>query len=192
MWLSQSSDRELLKKKLLGYLPENPAEKAFRERMLFLLESYPNCFERSLEHAHFTASAWVVNEERTHCLLTHHAKLNRWLQLGGHADGEAALWKVALKEVSEESGLKNLQLIDEEIFDIDIHLIPEYKGIPAHDHYDVRFLVLASMNEPLQFNHEAKDMAWLPLEKVKQQVKQNDSIVRMLNKTVQLKINKGD
>lgn len=183
-----SSDKETFKKQLLAYVPKQEAEKAFQQRMLFLLDNYPNCFERSLLHAHFTASAWVVNKELTHCLLTHHAKLDRWLQIGGHADGDPELRRVCLKEVSEESGLKDICLADGQIFDLDIHLIPERKGIPAHDHYDVRFLVFGNMDEELQINHESKQMKWLTLAEAAAYSEANDSIVRMINKTVELNI----
>ncbi len=188
MSLSQNSDRIDFKSMLSGYEPGNKVERAFKERMLFLLDNYSNCFERSLEHAHFTASAWVVNRKLTHCLLTHHAKLNRWLQVGGHADGDANMPRVALKELVEESGLKKTSLLQEGIFDLDIHLIPERKGIPAHDHYDIRFLILADMAEDLNINHESKEMRWLPLEEVSQLSNENDSITRMVNKTLELRI----
>lgn len=186
---SPNFDKEVLRNQLLGYSPESEVEKAFRTRMLFLLDTYSNCFERSLLHAHFTASAWLVNREMTHCLLTHHAKLDRWLQIGGHADGDTELRRVCLKEVTEESGLKEICLADGEIFDLDIHLIPERKGIPAHDHYDVRFLVYGNMDEPLQINHESKSMKWLRLEEAKGFYRKNDSISRMINKTLAIRIN---
>lgn len=188
MSLSQNSDRTKLRNQLSAYEPMNQSEKAFRERMLFLLDHHDNCFERSLLHVHFTASAWIVNPEMTHCLLTHHAKLDRWLQLGGHADGDANLQNVCLKEVREESGLTDIRLFNGEIFDIDIHLIPERKGIPAHDHYDIRFLVIATLQEALQFNHEAKDMKWIELQEVYNLTEANDSIQRMVNKTLELNI----
>lgn len=183
-----NSDRTTFKKQLLAYEPMQEVEKAFQQRMLFLLENYPNCFERSLLHAHFTASAWLVNRGLTHCLLTHHAKLDRWLQIGGHADGDTELRRVCLKEVNEESGLKDICLADGQIFDLDIHLIPERKGIPAHDHYDVRFLVFGNMEEAIQINHESNQMKWLSLEEAGHLSESNESIVRMINKTLALTI----
>lgn len=85
-----------------------------------------------------------MNAAGTHVLLTHHRKLGAWFQLGGHADGESDVSKVALQEALEESGLQDLELVGEHIFDIDIHLIPARKGDPDHYHFDVRFLVRAS------------------------------------------------
>ncbi|HEY9117593.1 MAG TPA: NUDIX hydrolase [Roseivirga sp.] len=174
---------------LLGYWPSYETEKAFQKRMLFLLNNFENCFERSLVHAHFTASAWVVNQAMTHCLLTHHAKLDRWLQIGGHADGDADLSRVALKEIKEESGLTEISFLREGIFDLDIHLIPERKGIPAHDHYDIRYLIQADMEESLNINHESNEMRWVSLEEVQKISNNNISMTRMVNKTLQTKIN---
>jgi len=188
MSLFLSSDRADLRKELESYSSEYEVEKAFKERMLFLLDNHANCFERSLEFAHFTASAWVINDSSDECLLTHHAKLNRWLQIGGHADGEEDLKRVCLKEVHEESSLSKISLVNGEIFDLDIHLIPERKGIPAHDHYDVRFLVLADRNEEIKFNHESMEMKWVLLKDVDQMSAGNDSMKRMVNKTFELRI----
>src|SRR4051812_21187124 len=74
-----------------------------------------NCLERSLLTGHLTGSAWVVSPDRTRTLLTHHRKLDKWLQLGGHADGNSDLAAVALREAQEESGLTRLRLVSAEI-----------------------------------------------------------------------------
>ena len=130
MWSYQMAPkRQQLKEELLAFESEFSAELAFRGRMIKLL-SYTNCFERSLLHGHFTASAWVVDKDFKFALLTHHAKLERWLQLGGHADGIEDLRVVAQKELEEESGLSGSRFYSNEIFDIDIHTIPERKGVP--------------------------------------------------------------
>src|SRR5215510_11521790 len=84
----------------------------------------PNCFERSLQIGHVTGSAWIVDLDRTHALLTHHRKLNKWLQLGGHADGDPDILRVALREAREESNLDAIRPVSENIFDVDIHVIP--------------------------------------------------------------------
>ena len=91
---------------------------------------------------HFTASAWLVDGAGERVLLTHHRKLDRWLQLGGHADGDRDFARVALREAEEESGLTGLS-VEPAIFDLDAHWIPEHKDVPAHCHYDVRFVVRA-------------------------------------------------
>jgi 8-oxo-dGTP pyrophosphatase MutT (NUDIX family) len=83
------------------------------------------------------------------------------LQLGGHADCDPDLARVSLREAHEESGLQHIELLSEEIFDIGVHLIPEYKEIPAHYHYDVRFLMRASdPNEDIKISDESEDSRW--------------------------------
>ncbi|EKB49889.1 NUDIX hydrolase [Cecembia lonarensis] len=142
-----------------------------------------NAFVRERLAGHFTGSAWIVNKRRTHALMTLHRKLNRWLQLGGHADGNENLLEVALLEAQEESGLTSLRIVDAGIFDIDRHVIPQKGEIPEHFHYDVRFLIEAEMNEPLVISEESKDLAWIPFDAVDDLVGFNPSILRMLEKT---------
>jgi hypothetical protein len=129
--------------------------------MLDFLNSHEGCFERSLSIGHFTGSCWLVNRDGTKFLLTLHKKIGRWLQLGGHADGDPDLARVSLKEAREESGLRNIELLSDEIFDIGVHLISEYKGIRAHYHYDVRFLLKTTDNdEDIQISDESNDLRW--------------------------------
>lgn len=168
---------------LRAYAPSDEKEIAFKARMQSLL-AYGNCFERSLLHAHFTGSAWVVDIAMKKLLLTHHAKLDRWLQLGGHADGECDMSKVAHRELREESGSDQFEITEEGIFDIDIHQIPQKGEVKAHDHYDVRFLFVGDARKPLEKNHESKELKWVSFEEVPGLVNQNESILRMLNKTM--------
>ncbi len=172
------TDRSALRDALLKYQPYNATEATFLPKFLELLE-FSNCYERSLLHAHITASSWVLNYDMTAVLMLHHAKLNRWLQPGGHADGDENLVRVAKKELMEETALKAFTLIEEKIFDIDIHLIPERKGVPAHDHYDVRWAFHASEDASIMGNHESNALSWVPLEETPDE----ESIQRMVTKT---------
>lgn len=131
-------------------------------------------FERSNHAGHFTASALVTNRDMTKVLLTHHKKLNMWLQLGGHADGNPRLHNVAQQEVSEESGMHQSEFVRFEHlfgfkdldfplpFDLDRHLIPARKGDPEHYHYDVRFLMTTDEKAP-DVSEESHDVKWLSL-----------------------------
>ncbi|MDR2781662.1 MAG: NUDIX hydrolase [Holosporaceae bacterium] len=149
------------REKLERYNPTDETEKADKVKMLDFLNLHEDCFDRSLSVGHFTGSCWLVNRDGTKFLLTLHKKDGRWLQLGGHADGDSDLARVSLKEAHEESGLRNIELLSGEIFDIGIHLIPEYKGIPAHYHYDVRFLIKTTDNdEDIQISDESNDLKW--------------------------------
>ncbi len=178
--------RKDLINKLENYNPESEIEKRFRASFFNFINKNTDCFERSLTEGHITGSSWIVNESGDKALLTHHNKLNKWLQLGGHADGETDIIKVAKTEALEESGLKNIQLISNAIFDIDIHTIPTKKEVAEHLHYDVRFLFKADENEDLVISSESKDLAWVSLSELHTITDQNDSIARMAKKTLSL------
>lgn len=153
--------RALLQQLLTEYHPIYSEEKVYKEQMLTFMKHHPNCFERSLELGHFTASAWLINKDNSAALLLHHKKLNDWFQLGGHADGDHDLLAVAIKEAQEESGLLNIVPVFGNIFDIDIHMIPANSKDKAHYHYDVRFLLQAVGDEPIVQNHESNELRWI-------------------------------
>jgi len=131
---------------------------------------------------HITASTWIVNPHRTKALLTHHAKLHKWVQLGGHTDEGEDWTAAALREAREESGLAEFRLIEKGLFDLDIHEIPARPGQAAHDHYDLRFLVEADDTVPLTVSEESHDLAWVPLGDL-EQFTQEESQLRMKRKT---------
>ncbi|MBY6114801.1 NUDIX hydrolase [Mameliella alba] len=111
---------------------------------------------------HVTGSAFLLSPDRRAVLLTHHAKLDRWLQLGGHCDGIADASFVALKEAYEESGLSRIRLLSDRVLDVDIHEIPARGAEPAHLHYDIRFLMQAEAGE-IRPSPESHALKWVPL-----------------------------
>src|SRR5437899_1557771 len=113
-------------------------EKSIKTLFLDLLH-HPRAYHRDHLPGHITGSSWIVNEDFTKVLLILHAKLGRWLQPGGHADGDEHVLNVAMREAEEETGLSKLTLLGPGIFDLDVHPIPARKDFAAHDHYDVRF-----------------------------------------------------
>lgn len=127
------------------------------------LDSSPEVFHRHHEPGHFTGSAWLVSADGERVLLTHHRKLGRWLQLGGHADGDRDLARVALREAEEESGLADLQ-VEREIFDLDRHWIPARGDESGHWHYDVRYVVRAAGSERFSVSGESLALAWWPID----------------------------
>src|SRR5690606_30691327 len=137
-----SFDEHPLTRGLHRYSVRHPEESADVAAFLALLQTAHRepVFTRSALVGHFTGSAWLVDRSGMRVLLTHHRKLDRWLQLGGHADGEEDLARVALREAAEESGLRDLA-VDADIFDIDRHRIPARGDEPGHWHYDVRHVV---------------------------------------------------
>ena len=164
--------RRSLLELLDAHKPFDETEAAMLKRIHEFVNQQPQCFQRSLLIGHVTGSAWVISESGTRALLLHHAKLNRWLQPGGHCDGDADVLQVALREAREESGLSSLQIVTKNVFDVDVHWIPErgteQNFVPGHWHYDVRFLLRASENEPLHINREAKAWRWVEMEEIKQ------------------------
>ena len=137
---------------------------------------------RTCVPGHLTGSAWIVSPDRTRALLTHHLKLDKWLQLGGHADGDGDLLAVALREAREESGLTHVRAVSPEIFDLDRHWIPPRKTEPGHFHYDLRFLLEADPTEAIVISSESKDLAWVALERVTL-LNPEESMARMVRKT---------
>jgi 8-oxo-dGTP pyrophosphatase MutT (NUDIX family) len=125
-------------------------------------ESGDDVFLRSRLDGHFTASCWLLSADGQRVLLTHHRKLGRWLQLGGHADGDPDLVAVALREAEEESGLCDL-LIEPVIFDLDAHRIPARGAEPEHTHWDVRFVLRCVGSEDFQVSEESLALAWVPV-----------------------------
>ena len=163
------------------HVPFTEEEAIFTKEIIQFVKENPACFERSLLIGHVTGSAWIVDKSRTYTLLTHHRKLDKWFQTGGHCDGDSDVLAVALKEAQEETGLQHISVISPAIFDIDIHEIPERKGIPAHLHYDVRFLFEADKDEPIIVSEESNDLAWVKLSEVKHH-NDSQSMLRMVDK----------
>ena len=176
-------NREILIAALEKYLPWDD-EKAFVPRFIDLLR-HPNAYQRSHLPGHITGSAWIVDASRSCVLLTHHAKLNKWLQPGGHADGDEDILHVARREASEETGLSNLTTLSTSVFDLDIHPIPAHRDVPQHWHYDVRFLFQADKNEKLVVTDESHALSWIPLDSLAEQTDNNTSILRMARKSTQ-------
>jgi len=158
-------------------------EVTFCERFLYILQQ-SGCYKRENLPGHITGSSWIIDTERKHVLLTHHAKLNKWLQPGGHADGDENILGVALREAEEETGLKALELLNPLPFDLDIHIIPARDNFPEHFHYDVRFIFGASINDILHVSHESNDLKWISLSEIELYT-DNASILRMKQKTLQ-------
>lgn len=143
-----------------------------------LMAAHADAFERSRHDGHFTGSAWLVSADGRRVLLTHHRKLGRWLQLGGHADGDRDLARVALREAEEESGLRGL-VVERAIFDLDRHWIPERGAEAGHWHYDVRHVVRATIDEAFVVGEESLDLAWKDIAEIAADDEADDSLRRM-------------
>ena len=164
---------------LYHYRERHPQESSMVTRFIDFVEDEPRCFERDCWRGHVTGSAWLVDPAGESLLLTHHKKLNMWLQLGGHSDGDPNTPQVALREAQEESGCA-VELLREEIFDVDIHEIPARKSDPAHFHFDVRYAIAAKTRE-FMVSDESMALAWVPIERLETYTEE-ESILRMRRK----------
>jgi 8-oxo-dGTP pyrophosphatase MutT (NUDIX family) len=172
--------RRALQDLLLAYRRDHPAEAALVDRFRAFVADHPDCLLRSCRPGHVTASAWILSADGDRCLLTHHRKLRKWLQLGGHVDGEAEVWRAARREAEEESGIRHFAL-HPKLLDIDIHPIPAHGVEPAHLHYDVRFLLRAAPGQDLECSDESLELAWYKPDEV-DALTTDDSVLRLRRK----------
>ncbi|NIJ51973.1 NUDIX hydrolase [Dyadobacter arcticus] len=167
---------------LKTYIPETGEEEQMHRETIAFVKENPECFERTLLIGHVTASGWVLSANKNEVLLMHHRKLDRWFQPGGHCDGDPDVEAVARKEVWEETGIQHLELLKRSIYDIDVHLIPANNDIPAHHHYDIRFVFQMIDEQTILINSESRDVRWIPLAEV-HHFHDSESIMRMVRKT---------
>ncbi|HRK04534.1 MAG TPA: NUDIX domain-containing protein [Chlorobiota bacterium] len=178
--MSNDDHRVRLIADLEDYRRRFPAEDEVVSKLIDFVRREARCFERSTPEGHITGSAWLVDPSNTSVLLTHHRKLNRWLQLGGHADGNGDVRAVALLEAKEESGISNIRFVRQEIFDVDIHSIPARGTDPEHLHYDIRFLLQAETTDHV-VGEESHDLEWIAASDLESRTTES-SMVRMAAK----------
>ncbi len=130
-----------------------------RDSILDFLDTGVDALDRTCRPGHLTGSALVVDPSDRRILVLFHTKLQRWLQPGGHADGDADLARVALREAVEETGIDGLRVVEPAV-DLDVHMV-EPPAEDAHDHHDVRFLVLAPPGSVPVGNHESEAFRWV-------------------------------
>ena len=178
--MERTPSLERLRAYAAGSLDAN--EQAMVADAIAFMEAHPDCFLRSCLAGHFTGSSWILNPARTHTVLTLHRKLEKWLNPGGHADGDPDLLAVALREAREESGLRSLRVPSRELFDFDRHWIPARPGTPGHWHYDFRFWLEADSTEAVRISSESRDLRWVELGQVPI-LNPGESMARLLRKT---------
>lgn len=162
-------NRQQLTEQIRAYHPCNEQEARDREVVLTFLAENENAFTRENRIGHMTASAWVVNRERTKVLMVYHKIYDSWSWTGGHADGETDLLSVALREVREETGVKNVSAVSEEIFSLEVLTVDGHEKreqyVSSHLHLNITYLLEADENDPLTAcEEENKGVAWFSLE----------------------------
>jgi 8-oxo-dGTP pyrophosphatase MutT (NUDIX family) len=180
--MSCEQGKRRLIKEIQQYIPINETEQKHKNHLLSFLQESENNFDRSNLAGHITGSAWLLNNDKSMVLLTHHRKLNRWLPLGGHADGETDILAVAIKEAQEESGLTKVIPVQKLIFDIDVHVIPTNatKGEPEHYHYDICYL-LWTAQDAFVVSKESLDLKWVAIDEIVD-FATSESLLRMAGK----------
>ena len=166
------------------YLLKYP-EDIHGSKTLDFVKNTPDFWKREHLEGHLTASAWVLSMDKSQTLLTHHKGLDSWFQLGGHIEPEdSTVCDAALREIIEESGIEPLESFSNQIFDIDVHWIPENKkGVPGHFHYDVRYLFFADDGQPILFDtNESNEVCWVSIANIEEKSSQ-ESVLRMVRKS---------
>ena len=176
---------------LNAHSPADQEEENHRGKMIAFVSAHSSgWWKRATAVGHVTGSAWILNVERTHALLLHHRKLNRWVQPGGHLDDtDASPHAGAMREAREETGIQDLRFADDVLFDVDIHVIParpaqvgKNETEPAHLHYDVRYLIIAAADH-VTISAESLDAKWISLQDLVQPAFER-SIGRMAEKSL--------
>ena len=162
-------NRADLTEAIRNYQPTNEQETSDKEVILAFLSEKENAFDRENLIAHMTASAWVVNHERTKVLMIYHRIYDSWSWTGGHADGETDLLSVALREVKEETGIRKVTPVSGEIFSLETLTVDGHekrgKYVPSHLHLNLTYLLEADETEPLTIcEDENKGVAWFSLD----------------------------
>jgi 8-oxo-dGTP pyrophosphatase MutT (NUDIX family) len=156
--------RRFLLRLLDAYVARWPADGARAARVRRFVERHPDCLLRTCLAGHVTASAWIVSADGRSVLLGHHRKLGRWLQLGGHVDGEPDPFRAALREAEEESGIGGFATLPGGEpplpLDVDVHAIPARGAEPAHLHHDVRYLLIAPPGAEARASAESTALRW--------------------------------
>jgi 8-oxo-dGTP pyrophosphatase MutT (NUDIX family) len=172
---------------LQRYAAHFPAEHELVARFRAFVAAHDDCLLRSCVPGHITASAWILDADGERALLTHHRKLGRWLQLGGHVDGEEHVERSALREAQEESGMAEFRFVpwsggELVPLDLDVHPIPARKQEPEHLHWDLRFLLQAAPGQALVTSDESNDLRWFGADELAAATDE-ESVLRLARKT---------
>ena len=181
-----------IRDKLLGllnkYKPIDSPENKSKMDIIEFVKSNPKCFDNDYKLGHITGSASVVDEKIEYALLTYHPHFDKWLQFCGHSDGLSDVLRTGYREAQEESGLKSLKFITghEGIIDLDVHPIPPGGGMPLHNHYDVRIILMADRDEHFVVSRESKELKWVKLENMANYNTQK-AFLRLVGKAIKLR-----
>lgn len=162
-------DRQELINQIENYIPFNEQEEKDKVLIAEWIRNNENAFSRENPIAHLTASAWVVNQDRSKVLMVYHNIYNSWSWLGGHADGETDLLSVAIREVKEEAGISNVHPVSEEIFSLESLTVDGHvkkdRYVSSHLHLNITYLLEADSREAVSIKaDENSGVAWFSME----------------------------
>ena len=169
------------------FRPCNEQEETAKNQILSLLFGGQDLYTRDNPVAHLTASSWVVSPDRKQVLLIYHNLYRSWAWMGGHADGDRDLCRVALRETREESGLQDLTLVSPDIFSLESLTVDGHekrgKFVSSHLHLNVTYLLEADPRQPIRVKpDENSGVAWFPVEEVAGKVSEPWMMQRIYSK----------
>lgn len=178
-----------LKEQIENYKPYNEQEEKDKQTILQYMENFDDVLTRNNEFGHFTASSWVVNKERTKVLMIYHNIYQSWAWTGGHADGEADLLNVAIRELKEETGVTDVKVLSPDIFSLEIMCVNGHvkrgKYVSSHVHLNVTYLLEVDEKEMLKIKKdENSGVKWIKIEEVEKVVSEKwveENIYRKIN-----------
>lgn len=182
-----------LKEQIENYKPYNEQEEKDKQTMLKYINTFDDVLTRNNEFGHFTASSWVVNKEKTKVLMIYHNIYKSWAWTGGHADGETNLLNTAIRELKEETGVKNVKVLNKDIFSLEIICVNGHikrgKYVSSHVHLNLTYLLEVDESEVLKIKEdENSGVKWVNIEDVEKVVTEKwvrDNVYKKLEEKFQ-------